>query len=456
MLKVLIPLVVVALAISLPLLWPSDIKSGSSQQSRPFLIERVSVASDGTEGNNSSSWPAITANGRFVTFYSDADNLVPEERNGAGGIFIHDMETGVTLMVGIGGPGSSVSADGRYVAFESRASNLVPEDTNGAFDIFVYDRQSGVTERISVTSDGTQATNGLDSTPTTTPTGQPGPTPTYTPPAHSRGPVISSDGRFVAFTSDAFDLVPGDTNHQSGFGTDVFVHDRQTGKTERVSVASDGSEANNYSTGSLSISDDGRFIAFGSLATNLVPEGTTGQTNVFLHDRETGVTELAAIASDGTVGDRGSFDGRLSRNGRYILFRTSFDGVWGSYIRDLETGITDLINPALATDGYESTSISISDMSADGRFALVNNRTASIIDQRYSQDENVYVYDHHTGETALVSMSMNGSPGNDDSLGWSISADGSMIVFQSYASDLVPGDTNGGEHPQASTESNLF
>jgi len=260
MLKFLIPLVVVAIAISLALSGPADIKSESSQQSRPFLIERVSVSYDGSEGNGSSSWPAISANGQFVTFYSNADNLVPEERNGAGGIFIHDMETGVTERVSAGGRESSVSADGRFVAFPSSADNLVPEDTNGASDVFVRDRQTGVTERVSVASDGTQATNGRDSTPTTTPTSRA---------ADSRGPVISSDGRFVAFTSDAFDLVPGDTNHQSGLGTDVFVHDRQTGETKRVSVASDGSEANSHSvTYSLSISDDGRFIAFVSLATN--------------------------------------------------------------------------------------------------------------------------------------------------------------------------------------------
>src|SRR5439155_1267798 len=153
----------------------------------------------------------------------------------------------------------SISADGRFVAFGSIYSNLVPGDTNGVPDVFVRDRAAGKTERVSVASDGTQA-NGESAF--------------YAPPS------ISADGRFVAFSSGSTNLVPGDTN---GW-IDIFVRDRLAGATERVSVASGGAEANDSSF-NPAISGDGRFVAFSSSATNLVQADSNGMQDVFLHER---------------------------------------------------------------------------------------------------------------------------------------------------------------------------
>ncbi len=147
----------------------------------------------------------------------------------------------------------STSADGRHVTFVSDANNLVPSDTNGKWDIFVYDRITGMTERVSVNSSGIQA-NG-----------------------DSYHASISADGRYVAFESSASNLVPGDTNGRM----DIFVHDRITGITERVSVDSSGIQAN-QGCGSPSISADGRYVAFTSWASNLVPGDTNGKCDVFL------------------------------------------------------------------------------------------------------------------------------------------------------------------------------
>src|SRR5262249_13825695 len=141
----------------------------------------------------------------------------------------------------------AISSDGRYVAFQSDASNLVAGDTNGVTDVFVRDRLTGTTERMSVDSAGVQG-NGVSSVPS-----------------------ISADGRYVAFLSDASNLVAGDTNGV----TDVFVHDRTTGATERVSVATGGTQADRGS-GYAAISPDGRFVAIGSVATNLVVGDTNG------------------------------------------------------------------------------------------------------------------------------------------------------------------------------------
>src|SRR5690606_11863360 len=130
-------------------------------------------------------------------------------------------------------------------------------------------------------------------------------------------PSISADGRFVAFQSVATNLVPGDTNGNN----DVFVHDRQTGVTQRVSVASDGAQGNGIST-TASISADGRFVAFQSAASNLVPGDTNGATDVFVHDRQTGVTERVSVASDGAQGNANTSEASLSADGRYVAFQS--------------------------------------------------------------------------------------------------------------------------------------
>jgi Tol biopolymer transport system component len=168
--------------------------------------ERVSLGPGGVQGNEQSSGPAISADGRFVAFQSAASNLVPGDTNGAQDIFVRDRQTGTTRRVSVG-PGGvqtnaeassgvpAISADGRFVAFESDATNLVPGDTNGAIDVFVRDRQTGTTRRISVGPGGVQGNS------------------------DSGGPAISADGRFVAFVSNASNLVPGDSNARF----DVFV-----------------------------------------------------------------------------------------------------------------------------------------------------------------------------------------------------------------------------------------
>jgi Tol biopolymer transport system component len=232
---------------------------------------RVSVASDGTEGNDHTFSPAISADGRFVAFASQAGNLVPGDTNTCGSVipgscpdvFVHDRQTGTTTRVSVASDGTeanggnnnpTISGDGRYVAFGSLASNLIGGDTNGAGDIFVRDRQTGTTTRVSVASDGTQANR------------------------DSSDASISSDGRFVAFHSFATNLVSSDTNNES----DVFVHDQQSGATSRASVASDGTQANSASA-RPSITSDGRFVAFDSVASNLVPGDTNGIIDVFVH-----------------------------------------------------------------------------------------------------------------------------------------------------------------------------
>src|SRR6266545_1948756 len=261
---------------------------------------RVSVDSFGNQGNGGSFRPALSADGAVVAFDSDATNLVMGDTNGASDVFMYEAGQTTLVSVGLGGaPGNShstdpsISANGRLVAFYSVATNLVNGDTNNAGDIFVYDKQ-GQTRRVSVGSDGAPGNGG------------------------SYIPSISEDGDFVAFESGATNLVSDDTNNVG----DIFVHDRQTGQTERVSVDSHGNQGNSVSY-DPSISADGRFVAFYSLASNLV-DGVDGDTNntydVFVHDRQTGQTTRVSVDSNDTQANGGSFNVSLSADGRAVAF----------------------------------------------------------------------------------------------------------------------------------------
>ena len=274
---------------------------------------RVSVDSSGNEGNGQSWNPAIGANGRYVAFSSHASNLVASDDNICGtppktynclDAFVHDRQTGETTRVSVGSAGAqgngqswnpAISADGRYVAFLSEASTLVPGDSNNSPDVFVHDRQTGETSRVSVDSAGNQGK--VD---------------------RSR-PAISADGRYVAFSSD-YGMVPEDTNGV----TDVFIHDRETGKTARVSVDSAGNQGN-ASSRRPGMSADGRFVAFESSASNLVSDDTNSIPDVFVRDLQTGETTRVSIDSAGNQAnawvDGTSNEGPgISGDGRYVAF----------------------------------------------------------------------------------------------------------------------------------------
>ena len=255
----------------------------ASAVAAPGDTTRVSVDSSEMEGNSESGWPSISADGLFVSFYSPASNLVIGDTNGTLDTFLYDRQTSTIERISVasgGGQGndvsgiSSISADGRFVAFFSYASNLVAGDTNNDPDIFVRDRQFGTTERVSVNSSGAEG-NDL-----------------------SVDTSISADGRYVAFYSEASNLVAGDTNGTA----DVFVRDRQTSTTERISVASGGGQGNVHSV-RPSITPDGRFVAFDANAYNLVAGDTNDANDVFVHDRQTGTTELLSVDSNGAQGN---------------------------------------------------------------------------------------------------------------------------------------------------------
>jgi Tol biopolymer transport system component len=340
---------------------------------------------------------SLSANGRYLAYSVNA-----YDNNGVEDVYVLDRQTGTNTWVSVAPDGSpptcdssgcvfsswypSISADGRYVAFYSFASNLVSGDTNQTADVFVRDMVTGVTERVSVASDGTQA-NGL-----------------------SVEPSISADGRYVAFRSFATNLVSGNTNTGTCAGSgqtnpsDVYVHDRQTGTTELVSVGMSGTQ--DGCSWQPSISGDGRFVAFVSAATSLIPSDNNAAWDVFVRDRQIGRTERVSVTPSGTQGSCPTASCRcgapsITPDGRYVAFHS-----FAALVSDDANGTGD-----------------------------------------------IFIHDRETGSTERVSLAYPGEqvpgepPGNANSTsgpnaanGPAVSADGRITVFDSFAADLVLND----------------
>jgi Tol biopolymer transport system component len=383
----------------------------SSAGAKPKVpaTERVDVGPGGTQANGLSEVYSISAKGRYVAFTSYASNLLPRDLGPGGDVFVRDRKEGTTELVSPGIDGEwpngdsfepSLSANGRYVAFTSSASNLVPGDT-GDLDLFVYDRKRQTTELITANSAGE--------------------------PFHC---AISGNGRYVAFADEGSNLVPGDTNDQA----DVFVHDRKTGTTERVSVSTSGAEGDGFAV-EPEITHNGRFVTFFSSSTNLVPDDTNGADDVFVHDRKTGETELVSVNSAGEQGNGLSYLPSISADGRFVAFGSVATNLPGGdigvrvFVHDRKTGETELASANSAGQPVHGDYPSISD---DGRFVAFHDATVG----------QVFVHDRAAGTTVPASVGLGGELANRLSFFPVISGDGRWVAFDSLATNLVPDDTN--------------
>ena len=398
----------------------------------PMNITRLSIATDGQQGNGDSILPAANADGRYIVFQSWASNLVKGDTNNTWDIFVQDRLTGETRRASVASNGTqangknespSISGDGRFVAFSSIASNLTPDITNYKADIFVHDMKTGETTRASVSSDGKQGN---------------GP---------STNPSISADGRYVAFVSLAYNLVPNDTNNKA----DIFVFDRFNKKTIRVSVASDGTQSNDNST-DASMRTNGRFIAFTSAASNLAPKDTNGKADVFIHDLETKETKRVSVASNGTEGNGNSARPRISLDGEYVVFTSEASNLvpgdtnnyWDVFFHNVKTGET--ARESVSSDNRQGNGNSTRPRLSrgDGRFIVFASEAENLIpnDNNTNNVWNIFVHDRTTKQTLRVSKTFDGKEANNASDFPAVSSDGKYIVFDSWASNLVGNDTN--------------
>lgn len=472
----------------------------------------VTVNRDGSgTANGSSAGSAFSADGRFMVFVSSASDLLSSDTSGQN-VYVRDLLNGTTTLVSINHAGDGgangqcfspvISADGRFVAFESTANNLVATDTNGQYghngqlsDIFVRDLRAGVTTLVSVNRDGTDTGEDASSLPAITPDGSAvafrssaknlvtnpatpcigfpsyvenvyvrylpnGPThlvSASTAGNHGCGesggylpPSISADGRYVAFTSTAFDLTPNDTN---GYGMeDVFVRDLQTGTTTLVSVNLAGDTGswllNNRSEYAL-MSADGRFVAFTSYAPDLVINDSNGRTrDVFVRDMVAQVTSLVSVtASDDGSGNGFSLTQAITPDGRFVAFYShatdlvSIDDVNGHqdvFVRDLQNGTTTAASVSEAETTTGNGSSFVGGISADGRFVTFQSDASDLVANDGNGSYDVFVRDLQAGTTALVSTNATGTAsGNNGSSAPLITQDGALVAFTSLATDLT-------------------
>ncbi len=353
----------------------------------------------------------------------DAADIQPE------GAAVGSPAQGITEKISVGSDGmepngastgAAISADGRYVAFVSAASNLVADDNNGHADVFVYDRQTGATELASVDSAGNPANGDSDN------------------------PRTSANGRYVAFVSSADNLVAADANGHS----DVFVHDRQTGATQLVSPGAAHNQANGESD-APAISADGRYVAFVSTADNLVAADANGHSDVFVHDRQTGATQLV---SPGTAHNGANGESRapaISADGRYVAFVSTADNLVAAdtngradvFVYDRQTGATELVSVDSAGNQADDASDAPA-ISADGRLIAFESRARNLVPRDANRDQDIFVRDRHAGATELVTVNSAGNQASSGGDAPAISADGRFVAFHAGASNLVPADNN--------------
>ncbi|MGI8429792.1 MAG: TolB family protein [Solirubrobacteraceae bacterium] len=408
------------------------------------------AAPAGVDPNGLSADPSLSADGRYVAFASQASNLGPiAGRRRIFNIYLFDFGAGRATLISKGRDGSpangpstipSVSANGQVVAFVSQATNLVAHTPRHVIsDIFVRDG-SGPIRLVSVGFGGVQ------------------------PDASSAQPVVSADGRFVAFTSAADNLVAGDDNAMP----DVFVSDLATGRIQRVSISGSGRQATGASSqGSIrgsfnpSISADGHLVSFTSTATNLVPHDRNGLPDVFVRNRVRGATRRVSLASNGrgqnaSIGAPFSQISDLSADGHYVVFdsnasnlaRGDRNGHTNIFRHSLVSGRTKLVGTNARGRSGDNDSFAPA-TSADGRVTVFNSFADNLVSP-LAPGPNVFAQDLATGKTTTLDVAVDGGPRGAELDAQllqqaAVSANGHAVAFVSGADNLVAGDHNGAD-----------
>ncbi|GAB2702264.1 PD40 domain-containing protein [Kitasatospora kifunensis] len=400
---------------------------------------QVCLAPGGAQPDQRSDPAALSADGRYALIDSLAGNLTPQ--GGNGGVFVCDLRTGHIEQADLSESGSlpdsyssggALSADGRYAVFTSAADNLAPGATKGVQNVYLRDLRTHRTQLISA---------GNGSAPQV---------------GDSDQPTISADGRYIAYTSNRPDLVPGGT----GTFADVFVYDRHTGSTVRASVHSDGSPAVNGSV-EPSISADGSRVTFISRDPSLASASasasasTAGQTLVphrarfyplYVHDLRTGRTSLASIEPDGSTA--AVSQGVLSADGRYAVF-TSLDNDFLApsqiMVRDLDRGTTTLVSTAPGGAQGDQDSLTIG-MSADDRSVFFTSSADNLLPGSTAQAFGYYRHDLRTNSTERLLQLPDPASGGQG-LPAAVDGRGNTLLFGADGSRLLPGDTN--QSPEA-------
>jgi Tol biopolymer transport system component len=391
---------------------------------------RVSLAHDGAEIAGHNNRGAVSSNGRYLAFSSDATNVVPGDTNSTIDVFWRDIVTGQVRRVSVNDAGEQandrsfaggVSKDGRLVLFWSHATNLVPGDWNGQSDVFMHDLTTRKTTRLNVGVDGTESNS------------------------WSSSPVMSEDGRWVAFESWSSNLVQDDFNDKM----DIFLLDRRTGTVTRAGQPAVG-ESNSWSE-TPSISPNGRYVAFESAASNIVPGDANGADDAFMYDRVRGTTVRASVADDETPGNWDSWVPLVSDNGRYVSFTSratnlvngDHNGIADAFVRDLRRGTTTRVS--VDSNGVEGNAHSNrGPVDASGRFVVFASSASNLVANDGNDRFDAFVHDLERHTTVRVSPAHDG--GEIDGHVWGVwFVNGRTLLVSSNATNLVTGDANAAE-----------
>lgn len=388
---------------------------------------RASVDSNGAQENNYSGLygQSVSGNGRFVAFNSGATNLVPGGSPLAWAVFLHDFMTGATSMVSVDSSGNfgtgltpSISDDGTRIAFDSGTA-FVPADNNGRTDIYLHDVVSGATTLISADGSGNPFYGG-----------------------QCGAAATSGDGRFVAFH-----FIISKTKYH--FTDNVFVKDTQSGTLTCASVDSNGAETYLHSL-DPAISDGGGFVAFYSNQDSLVSGDANGKADVVVRDMVAGVSSLASVDSNGVQGNGDSSDAAISADGRFVAFTSlasnlvagDLNGRADVFLRDRQTGVTTLVSVDSAGNQADADCLHPS-LSADGSLVSFASAATNLVAGDTNGVSDVFVHDMATGATTCWSVAKDGAIGDHASDTAELSADGRFACFKSVADNLVPNDTDG-------------
>ncbi len=395
--------------------------------------ERVSISTGGDEANEGSYAPSISADGRYVVFYSYADNLVAGDTNWSSDIFLHDRQTGETTLIsrhtdGTQGNSDSydpaISGNGQFVTYSSYADNLVNADSNYSSDIFVYEVATETTTRVSQSSDATQGTS------------------------DSFHPAISQSGQFVTFDSYANNLVNTDSN---GWYPDIFLYDQDNHETKLISHHNNGTQGN-YSSTEPAISGDGKVIAFLSYADNLVDDDTNNQGDVFIYDVNASTTTLISHHSDGTQGTNVSYRAAISDDGLFVAFiswatnliDSDTNGNQDVFLYDIQNNLTTLASKSVT--GEQGSNFSdYPALNSNGTAIAFNSSAYNLVpfDQNgYTQD----VFVRFTDQANLYTISGQVTDEYSNGLGWELVRDISGAAVETdedgyyFLVGLLPGE----------------
>lgn len=388
------------------------------------ITTRESVDATGNSFEGQSSQGVVSNDGRWVAF-----RTYPTITQFPGVIYLRDRLNATTTLITVGYTGGQangssnlhdISADGEWILFDSFATNLVPNDTNDAHDVFLWERATGTIRRISVSSSGAQG-SGED--------------------YFIKG-AISADGRYSAFLTTMAGLVPNDTNNRA----DIFVHDRITGETTRISVSNSGTQANNYSEW-LAISDDGQWITYASTASNLVPNDTNGKSDIFLYNRLTAEVSRISNRINGTQSSEASYTPTISGNGQLIAFTTLEDLAMGGSASLESVYLYDRLSDTitLGVQGDDGSRIQAKSplLSADGSELFFVSSNSELVPQDTNFANDVFGWERATATAERLSVGTYDEQGSDASTLSAVSADGTFVIWNSAAPEFVPGDNNG-------------